>query len=202
MSKRERQIILHIMKEEQVRKALLLESVDLILHYLNADRQFLYQFNCQLIMNHLKELCNGCALCCEISDVDLNPYDIERMASFLKIAEDEFVKKYCVPHPEEPSFFYRFKHKPCAFLKDKRCSIYQVRPNNCVFFPFLSALQKEALETYQRKKQVAVTIPTWCKSAMKTKEFFDEMSNILKQASREEIEQLRKRAVEWLKQHR
>ncbi|MEM4700662.1 MAG: YkgJ family cysteine cluster protein, partial [Candidatus Bathyarchaeia archaeon] len=154
----------------------------------------LFQFHCQLIMNHLKDLCKDCSMCCEICDIDLNPYDVERMAKFLKITEEQFVSKYCIPHPEEPSFFYRLKQKPCPFLKDKRCLIYQVRPNNCVFYPFLSSLQKEALQTYQKTKKVSINVPTWCHSAMKVKEFDDKIREIIRNAPKEEIESLQKHA--------
>jgi Fe-S-cluster containining protein len=63
------------------------------------------------------------------------------MAEFLKISFEDFVKKYTrniegrfslkeVPSLSNPSDF------DCIFLKDKKCTLYNVRPVQCQTFPW------------------------------------------------------------------
>jgi len=139
-------------------------------------------------MNRARGLCENCSKCCEVSDIDLSQHDIERISKYLKLSQPETVSKYCTKQPQYPFFFYRFKHKPCIFLKDKRCSIYPARPNMCLFFPFITGLQKDAWEVFRRTKgkQKAIVMPLWCTSALKIKDLTEKTFKMLQQMPPEE----------------
>lgn len=88
----------------------------------------------------LKFECQGSGKCCtshgEFGFVYLTKEDRERFAKHLKLSLGEFKKIYCdrtqgIWHLKED------KAKPdCLFLKDKRCSVYEARPNQCRTWPF------------------------------------------------------------------
>jgi len=190
----DRTIIKQIEQEEVIRRILLGEDRNTLLRIVASNSMLKWNIYNQFFMNRLRGLCQDCSKCCEVSDIDLNPHDIERILKHLKISQTEIVSKYFIKHPQYPSFFYRFKHKPCVFLKDKRCTIYPVRPNMCVFFPFLTGVQKEAWERYSKTKgkQRAIVIPLWCPSAIKTKEFTEKTIKMIRQMSPEEQEKVLK----------
>ena len=192
MSKREHEIIRSIIEQEEIRSALISKDKTLISKWLNSNPQTSIMFRLQLFMNHLRDLCVDCSKCCEVSDIDVNPYDLERLAFFLKMPQNDFVSKYCVPHPNEPSFFFRLKDMPCIFLKDKKCTVYTARPNSCVFFPFLTMIQKEGIEMYIKSNKKTLTLPIWCKSAVKIKQVNEKQQEILNRLSPEEKEKLSK----------
>lgn len=159
-----------------------------------SDHPLKWNIYNQFFMNRLKGLCENCSKCCEVSDIDLSPHDIERISKYLKISQPETVSKYCGKHPQYPFFFYRFKYKPCIFLNDRRCSIYPARPNNCMFFPFITGLQKDAWALFRRTKgkQKAIVMPLWCTSALKTKDFTEKTVKMFQQMPLEEREKVLK----------
>jgi Fe-S-cluster containining protein len=60
---------------------------------------------------------------------------VARIASHLGVAPEEFAAKYLVYDEEEGA--RRFKSQPCPFLgEDSRCTIYDVRPDDCRGYPF------------------------------------------------------------------
>jgi hypothetical protein len=48
-----------------------------------------------------------------------------------------------------------------------------------MLFPFLSGIQKASWELYRKKRKSSITLPTWCASAIKTKELFEELKQKL-----------------------
>jgi len=87
--------------------------------------------------------CTGCGQCCTGSPgyVWITEEEIEIAAEHLKISLKDFMRKYVrragdrfalVEHPslERPS------DVDCVFLKDKKCTIYSVRPKQCQTFPW------------------------------------------------------------------
>jgi Fe-S-cluster containining protein len=180
LSKREREILKLIEDSESLRNALLGESKDSLLRFLNADTETRELFRQQFTMNHLKDLCNDCSKCCEDTEIDLTPYDVERMSAHLGISQSAFVSEYCVPHPKHRLFLYRLKQKPCVFLKDKKCTVYSARPNVCIFFPFFSfGIQEGSWQIYEKQNRPAITVPVWCPSGLKTKEVSDKLDEMI-----------------------
>lgn len=82
--------------------------------------------------------CTQCGKCCGgfPGYVWLSQDDIKKIATFLKISEKEFLKRYtrfCYGR-------YSLKELPqnynCIFLQDGKCAIYELRPEQCRTFPF------------------------------------------------------------------
>lgn len=80
--------------------------------------------------------CKQCANCCRSLDVYLTPSDAQHLAAGLLIPLDEISNQY-VDHPraQKEDEWGVFKSKPCVFLKDKLCSVYDHRPEACRTYP-------------------------------------------------------------------
>lgn len=87
----------------------------------------------------LRFQCTGCGKCCTGSPgyVFVTEEEIERLALLLSISVDQFIRKYtrkrynryCLTEKKAPN-------KPCIFLKDNKCEVYQERPKQCRTFPW------------------------------------------------------------------
>lgn len=78
--------------------------------------------------------CTACANCCITSAINMDEEDIKTLSSFLGITEDEFEKQYTT---KDEFGDITFEKAPCAFLKDKKCTVYEVRPKACREYPHL-----------------------------------------------------------------
>lgn len=77
--------------------------------------------------------CTRCANCCKEVSPQFDATDVDRIAEHLGLATDEFKSRYLRTGKERGLFLARL---PCVFLNDKGlCSIYDVRPRNCVEYP-------------------------------------------------------------------
>lgn len=103
----------------------------------------------------LKFKCTGCGHCCTGSPghVWVDELEIKRMAKFLKISVEMFVKRYTRRVQDRLSLLEHSKTYDCVFLKDKKCTLYEARPQQCRAFPWwpenLSSLKnwKEAAKS-------------------------------------------------------
>lgn len=80
--------------------------------------------------------CTQCANCCRSLNVYLRPEDVDRLADGVDIPVEEIETRY-VDHgtAQQVGEWGRFKHKPCAFLDGKLCSVYPHRPDTCRRYP-------------------------------------------------------------------
>ncbi|MBI3923420.1 MAG: YkgJ family cysteine cluster protein [Armatimonadetes bacterium] len=78
--------------------------------------------------------CTACANCCRVLDVVVTDEDIGRLAKPLNISVPEFEALYVIVDAENDKLL---KGKPCPFLKDNRCSVYDHRPQTCRSYPHL-----------------------------------------------------------------
>lgn len=89
--------------------------------------------------NGLRFKCTGCGKCCTGSPgyIWVTKEEIQAIAEFLKISVDKFMRTYIRQKEgrfsliEKPSFNF-----DCVFLKEKKCSIYEVRPKQCRTYPW------------------------------------------------------------------
>ena len=89
---------------------------------------------------NIRFLCNGCALCCGDTDFRVRTIVLlEAEAAQISKATlkdiPEFAEKKNGLHP----YAYLMRKDgqgKCFFLKEKRCSIYEIRPLVCEFYPF------------------------------------------------------------------
>lgn len=76
--------------------------------------------------------CGNC--CCEILPL-LHPSDVARLAQGLGLPEKEVTARYLVPDEEEDAL--TFNKSPCPLLSEKRCTVYDSRPDDCRSYPHL-----------------------------------------------------------------
>lgn len=78
--------------------------------------------------------CLQCANCCKNYSPRFKTPDIKRISKHLGMKESEFIEKYLLVD-EDGDFVVN--SKPCPFLgKDNFCSIYEIRPSDCIRFPY------------------------------------------------------------------
>ena len=80
----------------------------------------------------------GCANCCTGAPgyVWLDDSEIEKISEHLKLSKKDFLKKYTRQIGKKISLIEDFKNYDCCFLKDKKCQIYDARPEQCKTYPF------------------------------------------------------------------
>jgi uncharacterized protein len=82
--------------------------------------------------------CSQCGVCCTLyALVDVHVTDIFRISEHLGMTPTEFFDKHCkiIKNDEDTWTFCMDIKGGCKFQKDKRCSIYEVRPDFCAFYP-------------------------------------------------------------------
>jgi Fe-S-cluster containining protein len=78
--------------------------------------------------------CLTCANCCKTMTPTYKPADIKRISAHLKMTPKQFFDKW-LWKDEESGDVVNYS-TPCQFLgSDNKCSIYEVRPADCVGFP-------------------------------------------------------------------
>jgi hypothetical protein len=83
--------------------------------------------------------CQACGRCCagpEEGYVWANDEEILRMAKHLNMSEKNFCKEYVRKVGRRQSLVEQKKSHDCVFLKDGKCTIYEVRPTQCRTWPF------------------------------------------------------------------
>ena len=79
--------------------------------------------------------CMACANCCKEITPVLDAEDIEKLSEGSGRSNVEFKEEYLTEDEESNGF--KFKTKPCPFLKDNLCSLYAYRPKDCRSYPHL-----------------------------------------------------------------
>ncbi len=96
------------------------DRIDKIVHRLNYE-----------ISNQID--CTTCGNCC----MKLKPYitdqDIERLSHRLNLKPQQIKVDY-IEIDEREQYF---RNLPCSFLKKKKCTVYNDRPEDCSSFPHL-----------------------------------------------------------------
>ncbi|HTO16976.1 MAG TPA: YkgJ family cysteine cluster protein [Edaphocola sp.] len=77
--------------------------------------------------------CLECAHCCKTMTPIYITEDINRISKHLGLTPEKFFDEYL--EVEEDTGSTINKTLPCPFLKDNKCSIYEVRPIDCAEFP-------------------------------------------------------------------
>jgi Fe-S-cluster containining protein len=93
-----------------------------------------------LVWRHLEDIaphidCCACANCCSVISPLLSSSDIRRIADHLGCEKTQLIKEYLRLSKERSR--YEFQHRPCRFLHNGHCSIYEARPDDCRSFPHL-----------------------------------------------------------------
>jgi Fe-S-cluster containining protein len=81
--------------------------------------------------------CRACANCCRVATAKLVDRDIDRLARFLGMRREQFVRDYAVESEEEGLVLKRTENG-CVFLSGNECTVYDARPHSCEDFPHLA----------------------------------------------------------------
>jgi Fe-S-cluster containining protein len=89
----------------------------------------------------LKFKCTECGACCTGTPgyVWASPEEIVEMAQFLKITQEEFLRRYTRQVGGRIALLERRQPNgdfDCIFLKERKCSLYQARPKQCRTYPW------------------------------------------------------------------
>lgn len=77
--------------------------------------------------------CLKCANCCKGLGPRITDKDIERLAKFLRLKQNDFIAQYLRIDEDND---YVFKEMPCPFLAaDNYCMVYEQRPKACREYP-------------------------------------------------------------------
>lgn len=85
----------------------------------------------------LRFKCTECGQCCTGAPgyAWVNQEEIQKIADYLKMTVKDFGKKY-LRYINGRYALIEKKNYDCIFLKDKKCTIYPVRPTQCRTFPW------------------------------------------------------------------
>ncbi|MFN0204673.1 MAG: YkgJ family cysteine cluster protein [Bacteroidia bacterium] len=107
--------------------------------------------------------CTKCANCCKYLEAEVSITEIQAFAEVQQMEIVDFQKKYVQTDPQKRLHF--FVGKPCHFLQENKCSIYEIRPLACADFPHLHYANmkyrmKTMLENYTLCPIVFYTLET------------------------------------------
>ena len=79
--------------------------------------------------------CLACANCCKVMTPTFTKADLKRISAHVGMTEQAFFDKWLAKDPDNGDRVNRIQ--PCQFLdlKTNKCSIYEVRPEDCAKFP-------------------------------------------------------------------
>jgi Fe-S-cluster containining protein len=80
--------------------------------------------------------CTTCANCCRVSEVEITDRDIDKLAKFLGMTREEFIRD-STQQAGSGELILKRTEAGCVFLKDNLCTVYEARPQNCANFPHL-----------------------------------------------------------------
>lgn len=107
-------------------------------------RKFLRQYPSSAIDARVKELsaqiapqiqCLDCAQCCKKLEPELRKEEVQRIAQHKNMSPEAFIQAYLTPIQQGEGYY--FHRKPCIFLSDTACTIYEDRPGTCSGYPHL-----------------------------------------------------------------
>jgi Fe-S-cluster containining protein len=81
--------------------------------------------------------CTACGNCCRAVSPTLKDDDVERMACHVGMTGSEFSSKHLKPAESGEASPWIMRERPCPFLRDNRCSVYEHRPADCRDYPYL-----------------------------------------------------------------
>lgn len=120
--------------------------------------------------------CQGSGKCCTSRGtygyVYLTLEDQKRFAKYFKLTPAKFLKQYCnerdghvsLKNPEQMPKDLNLDPDDCIFLKEKRCNVYEARPQQCRTWPFWP----ENMNAKTWKTEVADYCPGVGKGPLKT----------------------------------
>lgn len=108
--------------------------------------------------------CMQCGSCCHDIDIILNPYDLYRLAGYLRMPTEDVIMKHCLWHIGEtsklPVVWLKFLESgACPFLKQNRCAVHEAKPFVCSAYPFGRAYLPEKDKTVYFMQSIQCGLP-------------------------------------------
>lgn len=100
------------------------EKIDSIVHELYTK-----------VLEHID--CTECGNCCIELETSFLIEEIDRLTKSLNLDKDKFIKESTKPDQFGNKKVLFLNSMPCQFLKDKKCTIYELRPEECNSYPYL-----------------------------------------------------------------
>jgi len=91
--------------------------------------------------------CRACQRCCHDKLIQLNPYEIARLARNRGISTGEFIEQYLSPGGPYLRFL---ENSACVFLTERGCGVHPDRPLVCRLYPLGRHLSAEGVEHFTR----------------------------------------------------
>lgn len=124
---------------------------------------------------HVRFVCERCAICCgdtekKVRAILLLKIEAEQISQKTSRGIDTFAEKSKGTEP----YVYRMKKTDagkCVFLKDNSCTIYEIRPLICRFYPF----QLTSTKNGKAKFSYTNECPGISKGLVLKKDFFEKL---------------------------
>ena len=81
--------------------------------------------------------CTKCANCCREVKPTFSEEEVNRLAGRLGTTRQKFIDVHLERIEDGEENPWQTRVKPCPFLKDNRCSVYEDRPGDCRGYPYL-----------------------------------------------------------------
>jgi hypothetical protein len=81
--------------------------------------------------------CKTCANCCRELQPSFSEAELDRLARRLGMDREQVIEKYLEKTDAFSENPWQTRTKPCPFLKDNLCSVYEDRPGDCSGYPYL-----------------------------------------------------------------
>lgn len=85
--------------------------------------------------------CEMCGRCCHQANIIVRPEEVERVAAAGQVPLYDFMTQWVYRTEDGRILFNKEPDAPCRFLgKDRKCTIWQDRPEICDDFPYLVSM--------------------------------------------------------------
>jgi Fe-S-cluster containining protein len=91
--------------------------------------------------------CQACCRCCHNKLIQLNPYEIARLARHLGISTGEFIANYMTA--DQPYLLF-LPNTACVFLGEQGCTVHGDRPLVCRLYPLGRHMSGEGVESFSQ----------------------------------------------------
>jgi Fe-S-cluster containining protein len=89
--------------------------------------------------------CHACSRCCHDKIIQLNPYEVARLAENRGVSTTEFVTRYT---EKNGTVLRRVEDGACVFLMPQGCGVHQDRPLVCRLYPLGRHMSAEGEEHF------------------------------------------------------
>jgi len=90
--------------------------------------------------------CHACRRCCHDKIIQLNPYEVARLAENRRITTTEFLARYT---ERNGTVLQRVEEGACVFLTPEGCGVHQDRPLVCRLYPLGRKVTAEGEESFR-----------------------------------------------------